>query len=234
MSHWRVPEGMWKGETVVIAGNGPSLSRADVEMVRGRARLVCINDTFRLAPWADAMYFSDLRLFERWQKEFPDDLKAFQGMKIAIDAHKDKLEQLDPTIRFLRNDSGKSVGGICDTPDGVRTGRNSGFAAMTWVAHAGPARIVLIGYDCKDVPANGHSHWFGDHPKEWGESRNHYAGTVLPAYETLVKPLAKLGIEVINATPGSELKLWPFMNIYDALKIGDGYAQSHETHQVTA
>ena len=57
---WAVPP-IWRGATVVCLGGGPSLTAADAAQCRGRARVIAINDAYRLVPWADLLYFCDYR-----------------------------------------------------------------------------------------------------------------------------------------------------------------------------
>ena len=59
---------VWPGETVVCIASGPSLTRDDVEYCRGRAKVLVINTSILLAPWADAFHACDGRVW-RWHKE---------------------------------------------------------------------------------------------------------------------------------------------------------------------
>jgi hypothetical protein len=54
-------EPVWAGETAVLVASGPSLCPSDVDRVRGRARVIAVNDGYRLAPWADVLYACDRR-----------------------------------------------------------------------------------------------------------------------------------------------------------------------------
>jgi hypothetical protein len=71
--YWRVqPE--WRGQTVVIVGGGPSLTKEQVDaaghVVVGRAapKVIAINNAIELAPWADVLYFCDARWYE-WHRD---------------------------------------------------------------------------------------------------------------------------------------------------------------------
>jgi hypothetical protein len=67
------------GGTVVCIGGGPSLTRDDVDYCRGKAFVIAINDAYKLAPWADALYACD-GLWWRWHKGVP----SFDGPKFAL------------------------------------------------------------------------------------------------------------------------------------------------------
>ena len=60
----------WIGETVVCIGGGPSLTLADVTSIAGKARVIAINDAYRMAPWADMLYACDLKWW-RWHDGAP-------------------------------------------------------------------------------------------------------------------------------------------------------------------
>jgi hypothetical protein len=93
------------------------------------------------------------------------------------------------------------------TRTGLRTGSNSGYQAINLAVHLGAARIILLGYDMKGT------HFFGKHRD----------GSVPPfqaclrLFPTLVKPLAALGIPVINATRSTALTTFPCLPLDLAL-----------------
>lgn len=208
---WTAPR-LWEGDTAVIVATGPSINQADVDYCRGKARVCCVNTSITLAPWADALYFAD----QRWFDHNAEAVKSFKGLKVTIENAYAVTEQ-DPTIRVMRNDDHreKKQTGLCIKPDGLRTGRNSGYQAVNLVYHLGVKRIVLLGFDLG--VKEGKRWWFGDYGWASG-SPNIYQNTFLPNFLTLEKPLAKAGVEVINATPDSALKCWPIMPLAEALK----------------
>lgn len=226
---WRVPP-MWRGETVVCMATGPSMSPGVANVCRGRARVIAINDNYLLAPWADIHYFCDRKWFD-WHKtgDHPAQrmlgldralglFRDYKGIRVTIEPTAPVLEE-DPRIKVLRNDSqpvkGKThdAGGLCLEPDGIRTGRNSGFQAINLAVHTGAKRILLVGYDMRAV--DGKSHWFGDHPHK--ANARIYASTFIPEFRTLIEPLGDLGIEMINCTPRSALEAFPKTPLETAL-----------------
>ena len=182
---------------VLIAG-GPSLTQADVDYCRGKARVLAINDTYRMAPWADLLYFCDGRWWD-WHKDRPA-FKSFAGIRATLDQ---RAAETDHGLKWLKNTGPK---GLETDPTGLRTGRNSGYQAINLAVHLGAKRIVLLGYDMRLV--DGSDHWFGSHPDGRALTANHFTNIFLPAFKTLVEPLAKRGVEVVNATPGSALTVF--------------------------
>lgn len=178
---------LWPGETVVCLATGPSLTQADVDYVRGKARVIAINDAYTLAPWADALYAADSQWW-RWH----DGVPSFDGAKWSI--HSSAwcgVAAKYPDVQRLRN---TGPGGLETDPTGLRTGLNSGYQAINLAYHYGARRIVLLGYDMQ--PSGGRSHFFGEHPNG---QRSPYT-RFLQRFPTLAKPLAKRNVEVINCT----------------------------------
>ena len=175
------------GETIVCLGTGPSLTAEDVDTCLGQARVIAINDAYRLAPWADVLYAADSKWW-RWQKG----ASAFTGRKLTIVPQ----PQAWPGLGVLKN---TGIEGLERDPTGLRTGYNSGYQAINLAVHLGAARVVLLGYDMRGT------HFFGRHPD----------GTVPPfhaslrAFDGLVAPLAAAGVTVVNATRDTALMAFP-------------------------
>jgi hypothetical protein len=209
-----VPED-WLGATVVLIGGGPSLTPAQVEACRNRTdengcrvRVVAINNAYALAPFADVLYFCD----DKWWQWHHKKLGEWRGEIWRLQGGLHDFG--DARIKVLRNLD--QHGGLSARRDGLHTGQNSGYQAIGYAVHRGAKRILLLGYDMKSDLVGGRpkTHWFGDHPG--GTSPDIYR-TFLPHFDTLVKPLAALGVEVLNCTPGSALKTFPHKSLAEAL-----------------
>lgn len=195
----------WPGSTVVCIGAGPSLTRTDCEYVRGKARVIAINTSIEMTPWADALYACDARWFKwvtRDPKRYPG-YHAFRGLKFSMMAR-------IAGVHTLRN---TGCEGIELKPHGLRNGRNGGYQAINLAVHLGAARILLLGYDMQRV--NGKEHWHGDHPHATHSPYTQFR----KSFETLVKPMQELGIPVINCTPNTALTCFPTMPLRQALPV---------------
>jgi hypothetical protein len=172
----------WDGETFVLIGTGPSLSNDDVNYCRGRARVVCVNDSYLLAPWADALVAADASWWLTHQG-----VPTFTGEKWSVEHTSwGRLRERWPEVKRLTPTGDR---GIETDPAKIRTGRNSGYLALGLAVHYGASKILLIGYDMghkKGAP----SHFFGDHPG---------------AYKSAVAPLKALGVEVVNCSRSTAL-----------------------------
>ena len=194
----RVPRS-WPGLSVVVAASGPSLAAADLAAVRGRRPLIVVNDAYQLAPWADVLYACDQKWWA-WHRGAP----ACSGLRYALDPG---AAAYGATV--LQN-TGKT--GLERSPDGLRTGYNSGYQAINLAVHLGAARIVLLGFDMQPSPA-GLDHYFGQHP-------DHSAPPYLAcrrAFATLPAPLAAAGVVVLNASRATALDVFPRIALADEL-----------------
>lgn len=192
----------WPGSTIVCIATGPSLTREDVEACRDKARVVVVNDAHRLAPWADALWATD----GSWWNHHRG-VPTFTGLKYGITVPVGKW----PGVQVITN---TGTTGLERKPTGVRTGQNSGYAAINAAVHLGARRILLLGYDMGRRPGEP-SHFFGDHPKTL--QRNAPYAAFAENFVSLVDPLAALGITVINCSRRTALTCFPQASLAQAL-----------------
>jgi hypothetical protein len=197
----RVPV-LCPGGTVVCIGGGPSLTVDDIEYVRGKVdAVVAVNDAYKLAPWATALVALDGRWW-KWQNGAAD----FEGLRIT----NDRSASVYPGVLILKH---AGADGIDTEPTQIRSGGNSGFAAINVAVHLGARRVVLLGYDLQPGP-NGERNFHDDHavkgPQKFAQWLAHY--NRLPAV------LARLGVEVINCTPRTALTCFPQAPLRETLR----------------
>lgn len=193
---------MWTGETVVVVGGGPSLTQAQVDHCRGRARTIVVNNAYKLAPWADWLHGCDTKW---WLWHSNEGAVAFPGIRTTL------CDDVPPAwARYLLN---TGVIGFDDDPSCCRTGRNGAYQAIHCAIHAGAAKVVLLGVDMQNAP-DGRSHWHGDHPDGLQAD---YSTWMAPTFETLMPTLAARGVEVLNSSPGSALAAFPLVPLEDAI-----------------
>lgn len=105
------------------------------------------NTTFRLAPWADALYAMDTPWWEKHHGEVNG--VGFKGLRVrGTNSAQSKLA------------TRANFGSRC---------LNSGAGALLMAAHYGAELIYMLGYDC-GVGPNGERHWHADHPKGLGNA----------------------------------------------------------------
>lgn len=213
---------LWEGKTVVLIGGGSSLTIYQVEHVRNsRVHCIAVNASYLIAPWADVCYFADSH-FWKWHsqgvecaglsaEEVREKFQTFAGQKCTI--QNSGANVTDEAVHTLRNKTFPRHGvGLSVDPEALITGRNSGFQALNMATLAGAKRILLLGYD--GDPLQGKTHWHGEHPRPTPvEAYPHYR----LAFSAVESDLKKMGVEVINCSPGSAIDTFPKIPIERAL-----------------
>jgi hypothetical protein len=219
----------WKGRTVVCIGGGPSVTESALALIeaarlRDAVRVIAVNDMYLVAPWADVLYFADARWWDwhnggiekawAWKKFSVEQQKAafdsFAGQKVSIFGS--GMQVKDPNVYMLLQAEGRS--GLSTHPRELVTGGNSGYQAVNIATLAGSKRVLLVGYDMRFDGYKSHSH--NGHPIK-SASRT-YSTEYVSKFATMNGSLPKLGVEVLNCTPGSALgKLFPIMSLECAL-----------------
>lgn len=199
---WSV-EPEWAGQTAAVLASGPSLTREQCEAVRGKCRVIAVNnqgidtdcDGVRvpaMAPWADIMYAAD----SKWWRHYHERALRFAGRKVTIRPTLPWAEVycLQQSIDHPSFDP---------RPTHLVSGGNSGYQAVHLAVHLGVKRIILLGFDMKNGKS-GRRHWFGNHP---GRLNSHgaYSGWHR-AFDKFAKVLSHMNIEVINCTPDTALR----------------------------
>jgi hypothetical protein len=181
----------WDGETVVIFGSGPSLTNEQVEAARLlNAKYIAINDTYKFAEFADVLYGCD---YKWWNHHFED--IVFAGEMWTQDIRARREFGLNWVLGRAKAGLGK---------DYIHFGSHSGYQAINLAYLWGASRIILLGYDCRSI--EGKAHWFGQHPA--GLNQQQGFGTWLSHYTQLADDLDAEGVEVINATPESAIRVF--------------------------
>lgn len=192
---------MWEDKTVVIIGGGPSLTQDQVDYVKGKARLIGINDAYRVAPEIAILYACDLK----WWNWHHEKTVGLQCLKVTPD------KEAAAKYKDLIYIEGAHEKGLSLDPAKIHYGKNGGYQAINLAAHLGANKIILIGFDQR-FPKN-QSHWFGDHPDNVRSVYTNWTGD----WKSIVEPLKRLNIEVINCTPGSALTVFPMAELKETL-----------------
>lgn len=202
--HWQWRRD-FEGRTVVILGNGPSLARFMPQQVQG-VPLIAINSACRwarpVATPADLLYFAD----NSWNEAHPALALAWPG--VVVTSNRYAAARLAPL--GLRLDVTALTYAVGVHPDATHA--SSGHTSAALAAAMGAARVVLLGFD--GGHRGGRAQWHDDY-REGDESV--YADRMIPGWRDLVPGLARLGCEVVNATPASSIDAAPFLELAAAL-----------------
>ncbi len=193
------------GETVVIVGNGPSLADFRPEQVAGH-RLIAINHA---CAWAAPVARTDDFLFfhdNSWNENHPALAAAWPG--VIVTSNRYAAARLAPRARRL--DVMALTEAVRIHPDATHA--SSGHTAAALAAAMAAVRVVLLGFDGGFRGAR--SAWH-DAYREADDTV--YRERMLPGWTDLVPGLARLGCEVVNATPGSAITAAPYCDLAAAL-----------------
>lgn len=185
---------------MLVLGAGESAAEVAAALRPGSVRIIAINRSHELAPWAEVLYAADFGFWRQYKAA-----REFTGWRFCADEH---IRYLDPGVvpikiaRCPRN--GNRLNEMVKGPVGtIGAGGNSGFQAVNLAAQFGAARILL----CLDYRGK---HWHPDHPKTL---RNPVASQLIAWARNLdsqAQTLSAWGIEVINVARSSILKAFPY------------------------
>lgn len=218
----------WAGETVFIVGGGPSVLAQSLDLLRGR-KIIAVNSSYERLPGfgppphlphIDLLVFGDSRW---WRKHAP----AMSRLKCPIVTPCDYINDK----RFVRV-AKRRPPGLSNSPLALTMRKTTLTAAINAAVLKAPGgKIVLLGADGKFAQDGRRNHHT---PHPWkhldGAWDRHKAELA-----TTVGPLKALGIQVVNASPGSAwADLWPVMTLEQAVLQADqeieGSGRGHQLH----
>lgn len=184
---------------VYIVAGGPSLKNFDWSLLEGK-EVIAVNRAFEVLPNAQTIYFSDLR-FWHWHHS---ELLSHSGQKYTC-AKRVEHASVEK-FRFT------GMRGMDVNYGGLRSGNNSGYAAINLAYHLGYKTVYLLGFDMKF--SGDDSHWHNGYP---ARSQERIYSKMIDCFDTLVGPLKEVGVVVYNINQDSRIKCFPMMTIKEAL-----------------
>lgn len=176
----------WKGETVVCMASGPSMEKEDAEYCNGKARIITVNTTYNLAPWANVHYSSD----DDWWKLHLPKMRTVCSGEFWTGHH----EYISNDMHHCPYD--KQIKGISNIPGVISWGGNSGFCAIGLAVQFGVSRIILLGFDMMNTKGN--EHWHDDHDESIRKESNFKMW--IPYFVRAYNDFKRLGIDVVNCS----------------------------------
>lgn len=195
----------WTGQTVVVVASGPSAKGVELVEGAGLAKFITINDSWKLAPWADVLYACDYAwwLKARGKPDWPN-LRVSQD-RIAC--------EMFPEIKriYVHRKAEHMVFGQLGQ---ISWGGNSGFQAVNLAAIWGAKKILLVGYDM--CLTNG-VHWHKPHGPGLSNPRELTIERWRQRLDKAAADLERHGVRVINCSMTSALKNYEKMPFEKAL-----------------
>ena len=201
---WPIPE-LWPGSTVYIIGGGPSLAGMDFTPLFSK-RCIGVNQAYKLGPWIDILYFGDCN----WYRNALPDIRSFAGLKITSCGSCPK----NGWKHVHRVKRSKMKGIESKDRSAIAWNYNSGASAINIAYWLGAKRVILLGFDMQ-CDGNSKKNWHDDYKGETPNEdlfQKHLSG-----FPFIAKQAKRLGLEILNATPGSAIKQFPFVKLEDTL-----------------
>lgn len=201
----------WSREPAIVVGGGPSARDANLEIARGRAKVLAINEGYRLCPWADVLYAADSAWWSLHRGA-----KEFRGLRVSQSDEAQKryggirLVKLTRTSRMIREPKGTIGAGSDDRGSGA----NSGFQAWNLAYQFGARRIILVGFD---LTARHGYHWHGRHPDGMNNPTEPGLARWGRVMDSNAAYFRSKGIEIVNASPASALQNYAKTTLEQAL-----------------
>lgn len=186
----------WAGCAAIVVASGPSAISAPLELYRSRAKFVVVNESWRLAPWADALFATD----EAWWQA-NNGLPEFKGKRFTASPRTMKKYGLDL---------------FCSS------GTNSGLRAVYLAEAFGANPICLVGFDMH-IRRGVHWHRPYERLRNPGKSQ---INTWIIETEWAAEIFKRRGVRVINCTRDSALSKYPYMPLEQVIIDGPASTNS--------
>jgi hypothetical protein len=167
--------------------------------------VIAVNDCYRACDFADYLYARD---FSWWGAtaegcSHPNYFLSRQVIPSAEFWTGSEKASREYGLRYIK---ARTALGLSPIPgiihDGGAAGANSGYQAINLAIHFGARRILLLGFD---MGATGAGHWFGAHPKPLVNVEAHEYRLFAVTFNSMVKPLDEMGVEVVNCSRASNI-----------------------------
>lgn len=183
----------------LIIATGPSLTQSDVDEAWLLDRyVIAVNDAYKLAPWADALYACDYEWWEHHKDNVPRGMVCYTWSDRAAREfglnHIEGRSTLDVGVHFST------------APGWIVTGGNSGFQAINLAYLLGARDIVLLGFDMGHDKSD-KSHFFGDHPPSLYKASPYRDW--IKHFNAAAPEIAAAGVRIVNASRRTALDCFP-------------------------
>lgn len=201
--YW-TPAPLFKGETVFCLASGPSLTQEVADRIKGR-RVIVVNSSCMLAPFADVLYFTD----SGWYEQRREIVANWPGEVISMS--RSAKRELPDKVKRIKGELMPGFPAMGSAA--IRQGRSSGHTAVSLAISLGAARVVMLGYDMRLVGGREHCHSEYKGPRDIDQ----YSREFVPAFKGWNEDALKVGVEILNCTPESAVTEFPFADLDEVL-----------------
>jgi hypothetical protein len=188
----------WSDRPCILVASGPGAAACDLAGLRervdaGKLAILAVNDSWRLCPFASALYAADGAWWDAGHERLEPG--GFAGLKLTQDAPT-AVKYADVHLMNLKHVDRL----LLETPGEIGSAGNSGFQAINVALQFGARRLGLVGYD---LCLEGGIHWHGPHQ---GRLNNPSAALLahwrqrLDSQATLIEAI---GASLVTLTPSA-------------------------------
>ena len=202
-----------RGKTCVVVASGPSAKDTPLDILMNKPDIyvITINESWKLAPWANMLYGCDAQW---WYKR--------RGQWVGFNKNGLKITQDRTTGELLINEDIKRVFAVRGSehlllgqPGYIGWGGNSGFQALNLAMHFEPAKIILVGYD---MSLKNGEHWHGRHANGLHNPKPGHVERWRRVCDRAYFTLQRHGVIGVSTAINGALNNWPKMTLEDALQ----------------
>lgn len=171
---------------------------------------MAINSTWRLCPWAEALYAADPTW---WRSDQAPAAGAFAGRRMTQDVNWKAVAEAEA----LGLDVWRSLDlpGLSLAAPTIHQGGNSGYQACNVAVLEGASRVLLTGFDMAAAAAG--LHWHGAHGAGLHNPEPGQMARWRASFAKALPDFAAAGVEILNCTRGGALDEVPRRPLEEAL-----------------
>jgi hypothetical protein len=187
----------WEGHSVALVASGPSAQSLDPSTL-DVDHVVAVAHGYKVVPDAEVLVVGGIAFYQT------NNLADFRGkLVIASGPKTDSMRHNDSrVVRMVR----AGPEGISTNPRELCGSESSVMLAINYVVHRGVSRIEL--YGCDGKPSDKGIRRVGSDKKDTPDAIARYQ-LQERAMATQIVPLQKLGVTIVNKTPGTALRIYP-------------------------
>ena len=200
---------------VAILGGGPSAEGLNLEKLQATTNLISINDSIKHTPNAMCFFTIDGTYF----LNDPNPMGNFEGLiYVALPYDVFQQRELFKYSNIVRLDRAH-YDNVSEDPLTVNVGKykngTSGRGAIDIAYLWGAKKILLFGFDGGPIERGNPTHWCRDsNHGRWGRER---MLDVNEGYRISYNKCKDEGVEVLNASPGTQIGIFPVITHDEAL-----------------
>lgn len=183
----------WSGWPVYVVAAGQTAAQVAPDIPQGRCKVIAVNRSYELVPWADILYAADTGFWTHYRGA-----RAFAGLKLCSQFSL-AVPSVQPVI-LARGDNGLRENRMIREPVGtIGAGGHSGFQALNLAVQTNGNPICLVGFDLCG------KHWHPDHATYLRNPADYNLRQWARTLDNQADLLASWGVRVINLSPRSAL-----------------------------